>query len=99
MGDLVLAAGWGLLIGGVNHVITSRALNEAAGPGSDADRAQSAIRQLQGAFLLRLLVSMAGLAAAFVFSQEPLPVGLAAGALLLVNILSPWHNQRRRRGA
>lgn len=99
MWDVLLASGWGLLIGGINHLITSRALNQAADAPADADRAQAAIRKVQGAFMLRLLVSMVGLAAAFMLWREPLPVGLAAGALLLVNILSPWHNQRRRRGA
>ncbi|HEX6987933.1 MAG TPA: hypothetical protein VF282_00550 [Bacillota bacterium] len=100
MGDLVLATTWGLLIGGINHLITRRALKQAAAAGDDAAQAQQAIRRVQGAFLIRMLVSLAGLTAAFLaWRGDTLPVGIAAAALLLVNILSPWHNHRRRRGA
>ncbi|MFO7245951.1 MAG: hypothetical protein FWJ62_07320 [Thermaerobacter sp.] len=98
MWDVVLAGAWGLLVGGINHVITARALNQMAAAGADAKQAQAAIRKVQGAFQVRLLVSLAGLAAAYGIWGEPLPVGVAAAALLLVNILSPWQNQRRRRG-
>lgn len=99
MFELALALGWGLLLGGINHWILARPLQEAAAAqGQNVDRQQAVMKKIYARFLLRMIVSLAGIGLAFVFWRDMVPLAATLAGLLVVNVLT-LRQQRRKRGS
>ena len=99
LAEILLAGGWGLILGGVNHWLLLGPLRRAAQsrhtqmPGQPGDL----VKMVYGRFLLRMVISLAGLAVAFWLWRDSAPVAATLIGLLLVNTLGLWQNHRRRR--
>lgn len=97
MFELALAAGWGILLGGINHWILTRPIRNDLAANHDAVFIRQALmKKMYARFLLRMLVSFTGIGLAFAFWQDMIPVAVTLLGLFAVNMLMLLQQRRRR---
>lgn len=97
MFELALAAGWGLLLGGINHWIIARPLGKSwQRQQLSVNEQQALVKKLYARFLFRMLINLGGIGLAFYVWRDMTPLAAVLGGLLVVNMLSIRQHRRRR---